>query len=264
VKIRKVAVILAAIFCGLFALVWGAWLIAVPSGLITGKLSEALQESKVRVEFDNFRKGLFYNIKADGLRVSSAAGGDDIVYLEDLRAGLNVPSVFRLSPCLDFSALLSGGDITGRAGSDGSLIINASGVDIAGLGIESFITGLKSGGEASFYLDTVDGEGEAKLHVNGMSFLPYSYMGFTLPLDVLKNARAMLMMSSGIVTVKSAVIEGDGIYSRAKGTIGGGNIDILIELMPSEFFESSQPYFGMLQRFRVTKGLYEIPVRRPY
>lgn len=263
-KAKKAAGILAAALGGTLALIWAAWLIAVPSELITGKISEAIQETQARVEFEGFSKGAFFSVKSDGLRVLSAASGREIVYLEKFRAGLNVPSVFSLNPHLDFSSVLSGGMVKGKAAIDGTLSMNAKNVDLASMGIERLLTGLRAGGVVSFDINAVKGNGEARFLVDEMSFLPYRYMGFSLPLDLLKNARGIVKIENGSAKVESATLEGEGIYARAKGSIGGGKVDMRLELMPSEALEKSQPYFGMLQSYRVAKGFYDIPLRTSY
>jgi type II secretion system protein N len=263
-KIRKAAGIAAVSLAAVVALIWAAWLIAVPAGLITGKLDEGLANGPVRVEFEGLGKGLFYSINADVLRVFKAGDNREIVILEDLRAGLNIPSVFSLSPCIDLRASLSGGSIRGRACTDGSLILSAEDVNLSGLGIEKSVTGLRAGGRARLDINTVAGAGEARFQITGMSFLPYKYMGFPLPLDLLDKARGLVLIENAVATVESATLEGEGIYARAKGKVGGGRVDMKLELMPSEEVERSQPYFSMLQNYRVTPGLYEIPLSMPY
>jgi type II secretion system protein N len=261
---RRAARIIAAAVAVAMALIWCAWLVAVPAGLITGKIGEGLEDGPVRLRFEGFGKGLFYSVKADGLAVVSAEGGRELVHLEQLRAWLNVPSLLRLSPSLDFRARLAGGTITGRAGMDRSLSMKVEEVDLSELGLERAVTGLRAGGRASLDMHMASGRGEARFNVAGMSFLPYKYMGFSLPLDLLEKAKGLLLMENEMVTVKSAALEGDGIYARASGSIGGGRVDLRLELMPSEELEGSQPYFRMLQAYRTTPGLYEIPIATSY
>lgn len=263
-KINRPVRITLAVLAVLAALVWGAWLIALPGSLITGKLDRGLENGPVKIEFEGFRKGLFYSLKADGLRVFKASGDTEILYLEGLRAGLNVRSLFRFDPCLDFSAALAGGNIRGRACAKGALDLDAEGVDLSGLGMESLITGLRLGGKAWLEVHTVEGTGEARFKVTGMNVLPYKYMGFSLPLDLLRQSRGLVLIDNGIATVESATLEGDGIYARVKGKAGGGRVDMKLEIMPSEEVENSQPYFKMLQMYQVTPGLYEIPINMPY
>lgn len=248
----------------MLALVWGAWLIAVPGSLITGKIDAGLDKSPVVVEFEGFRKGLFYSIKADGLSIRSASGGKRLLYLEDLRAGLSISSLLRLSPSIDLSAVLAGGRVTGSAGRGGALSMKTEEVDLSALGLERTITGLRAGGKAWLDANAMAGSGEVRFRVTGMEFLPYRYMGFSLPLDLLKSARGLVLIDNGIARVESAAFEGEGIYARITGSAGGGRVDMKLELMPSDELENSQPYFRLLQQYRVTSGRYEIPIKTSY
>jgi len=263
-RTRKIIRTAAASVAILLALVWGAWLIAVPGSLIKGKIGASLEGSPVTVEFEGFRKGLFYSIRADGLSISRAGGGTGLLYLEDLRAGLSIPSLFSLSPSIEFSATLAGGRITGSAGTGGVLIMKAEDVDLSALGLERSITGLRAGGKAWLEANAADGSGEVRFRVTGIEFLPYRYMGFSLPLDLLKKARGLVLIENGMVRVESATFEGEGIYARIKGSAGGGRVDMRLELMPSAELENSQPYFRLLQQYRVTSGRYEIPIKTSY
>jgi len=259
-RARKAAVALAIAA----SLVWGIWIIAVPMSVVTGKIEEKFAKGPLRVEFEGLGKGLFYSIKADGLSVLTVRDGTRVLYLENFRAGLSIWSLFRFSPSVDFSATLAGGGINGRTGSDGDLILRAEGVDLAAMGLDQSVTGLKAGGIGELNVNVADGKGEARFNVTGIDFLPYKYMGFPMPLNLLKRARGLVLIDNGVARVESAAFDGEGIYARLKGTAGGGKVDMRLELMPSEQVEATQAYFRILQRYRVTAGFYDIPIRTSY
>ena len=260
-KVIKAALIAALVVA---ALVWGVWLVAVPISLINNQIDGQLAGQGVRAEFDGFRKGLFFSVKADAARLLSAKGDTGLLYLEDIRVALNVASVFRFNPEIEFSAVVSGGDIAGTAGLDGTVHLEARGVELSGLGLENLLTGLRAGGRADMTFKMQGGRGEAKFAVEEMRFAPYKYLAFTLPLELFSKARGLVLIEGGLVTVESVTFEGDGIFARARGNLGKGSMDLTLELMPSRQLEASQFYFSMLRRFQVTPGHYSIPIKTSY
>lgn len=253
----------------LFGLLWGFWLVAVPSGVIQKRITQELGKNGIHAKFSGFGKGLLYSLKCDSVVIAPMGAHEDggSLILQDVRVSMSLPSLVMLSPAVDMQAVLAEGQLSGRASTgwgEKRLSLRATGVDLAQLGIDGFVVGLRAGGLADLEAEVLNGSGEARLSATGLSFSPYKYMGFVLPLDLFKQARALLVIKAGAMELKSATLEGDGIFSRLSGSVGSGRVRLKLELMPSAGVEESQPYFKMLEQYRKTKGYYEIPINTFY
>lgn len=267
INLSKIAWAIAISIASGVALVAAAWMVVLPAGLVEEKILAAMKQAGVNAGFEGFGKGLFFSVHADLMYIEGKDGAT-ILEMEDLKVSVSPVSLLKLSPAVDLLATVSGGKVEARvqpaSGGQVSATLTASRVGIEGLGLERKLVGLRAKGLLEVEATMLGERGQVRFKATEMEFLPYSYMGFSLPLDLLRKGRGLVIMEQGMASVESAAFEGEGIYARASGTIGGGKTDMKLELMPSEDLENSQPYFRLLGSFRKTEGHYVIPLKRVF
>lgn len=267
-RLRTILKFLIGTAMALLAIVWAIWLVAIPESLISSRMDGAIQSAGLRAEYNDFGKGVFYNLKASGLTLFRQ--DQDIVHMDDInvRLILNPLHLLRLRPAAAFSATMAEGKIEGIAMAHGSKLVDLDlsvrGLRLAEMGIDRLLTGLSAAGKADLDASLVNGAGEIRFSVTEMDFLPYKYMGFALPLDLLERSRGIILIHGKRVEIKSATFEGRGLYARLTGEMDNDRANLSLELMPSREIEESLPYFKMIEQYRTTSGHYTVPIRTGY
>jgi hypothetical protein len=105
-----------------------------------------------------------------------------------------------------------------------------------------------------------DNTGDIKFSITGAKLKSLDVSGKSIPIDIFHTVRGALIMKGRSVDVKSVTLEGKGLFARASGTIMGGMMDITLELMPEP--EADMLISVVAGRYKVSDGLYRIPVRR--
>ena len=256
-----------AIICiaGLFGLVWAAWLVAIPADLIKDRAILEMEKAGLKAEFRGFSKGLLFSIKAESLTLSSET--KEYATFEDLIVSLNITSLLALRPTVIYSGTLGDGELEGNAwmrGEQYALNLKATDIDLAKVGLDRILTGLRAKGVAEISLELESGTGSLRFTASELNFSPYKYMGFALPLDLARTLRAAVTLDTDTVTVDSVSLDGDGIYARLLGTLARRRADLTLVLTPEPELEQSLPLFALLKKYEVTAGRYESPIRRSF
>jgi type II secretion system protein N len=253
---KKTAVILA--IC-LF-LVWGLWLLFIPEDFIIDSIENSLIKSGLKIGTDGFQKGLFYNFSINDLNITDR-NNRLILAISDVKARLDISSVVRLDPAVDFLGNITGGNIYGNISvmdSDGASNIKGSGIDIFKIPALGQL-GLKGKGNLSFDLLHNNNRSEIKFSVYDINMnASFSGAGF-LPLKIFQKARGALVIEKKTVSVTSFAAEGEGIYIRVKGDIGRNNQNLKIEMMIDPSPRFSPLFLAAIEQFKVSPGYYVIP-----
>ncbi|MFO7667576.1 MAG: type II secretion system protein GspN [Desulfobacterales bacterium] len=255
---KKTTIIIAL---GLSAFL-GLWLIAVPENLIIDFIENSLIKSGVKIETEDFKKGLFYNFSIKRLNVT-AKNNIPMLTIKDVEARLNFTSVVKLTPRIYFNGNVNNGKIHGNIslkGAEGASIITGSDIDIHDIPALSRL-GIQGKGKLTFDLWHMNNLSEIKFSLGDANTIAsFSGIGI-IPLDIFQNVRGTLIIENESASVKSLVLEGRGIYARVKGDISRDNQNLKIEVMA----DSSQPGLSSLkiiEQFKVSPGYYVIPL--PY
>lgn len=245
----------------LFAFVWGAWFVAIPTDVIFQRVEATLRRGETAVGFTGCRKGLFYSVRCEAIDVR--VSGNRVFSVSNVSARLRFLPLLTLKAVVPLRASAGGGEITGSAELTRQgyrIAAEAAGVEIEKLGLYP-LTGLNLSGALKVDVFFEDGSGKARFSVDRAEFESPSLFGFKLPLELFHQVRGALLLNYGKVEIESLALEGEDIYARVTGSLKGGNADLKLELMPEGDTFPDPMYDTLLQRYRVSRGHYVIPVK---
>lgn len=250
-------IILLPIFIAL--LIFGAWFIAVPEGMIHDFISNSAKSDKILIKPDGIEKGLFFTLNIGKIEIKKK-DETSLLTIENVQIKPDLMSLIKLTPQLPFTGNMHSGVIEGIYGTkDDSL--NMRGKDIKLEEIQPLkLLNIEGQGNLSFKMETIKGEGEIIFNVREAklktTILPGGYI---LPLNWFNDIKALLAVRRATTEIKSFTLEGDGVYARIKGNITGDALDLKMELMPDASFK--QPSLLMLiEPFKASPGYYVIPI----
>lgn len=247
-------------------LIAGLWTVAVPESVLIQLIENSIPGGSYYLKTEGFKKGLFYNFTAEKVYFKKQGiektPEDYPSACTDMSARVNLVSLLRLSPALDFACSLGDGKVVGETGlkAKGSVKIKGSGIRISRIPALG-PAGLSGDGELSGSLWFRDGEGEINLAVTSLKIRSTSLGGAFLPLEMFHDVRGTMKVKGGTLDVQSFTLEGKGVYARLKGNVKGKHLDMNIELMMDSSFTPSPVLQMMLMSYKVSPGYYVIPFR---
>ena len=258
---------LSPIACFLLALaaavilLFGLWSIVITDSMISGLIENSLRDGTMSVDAVNLKKGFFFNLTLD--RIILKKSDNTLLSIENASGNINPLSLFIMRLTLHFSGDIGGGRINGIVDLfKGKKHID---MDIRNAHIEEIpffaLIGLDGNGILSGGLRLENGKGEVRLEVKETELKTGTFGGIAIPLEMFDNARVAITIGSGMLRVVSFSLDGKNIYARIKGTITGGRTDLTMELMPDKTFRENNPVFSLIESYKVSPGLYSIPIK---
>lgn len=262
---KKALIIAAAVFLAVF----GFWHIAIPESLIVNTIEKAIPREDIYLKTEGLKKGLFYscsiekavlNKKTTASEKTALSKTDTLLAFENADVSLNLLSLLRLRPGLDFNIAISGGNISGQASMTGNEIkIDASNIKISGIPLFEQ-AGLHGEANLSGSLLLQDNKGNIIFSSDNMGLKNASFGGVPLPLELFYSLKGAMTISGDTVEVQSFALEGKGIYARIKGLLKQKRLNMIMELMTDSSFKSEAFPLWMLEAFKVSPGNYAIPI----
>ena len=268
---KKVVLFIA----GVLLFVVGVWLLAIPAGLVQGLIEDSRGRNGIYLKAEGLEKGLFYSIHIEKVLLKKKGFEDPLMVFDDIHAGIDVASLLRLSPEIEFGCLLNGGRVLGDIKLAGRNYLRVRGDSISIDGIPFLeLIGIRGKGSLSGNFWLKDKVGEMRFSISDMKlrstvfppkdlgkFLGVSFSGSVpLPLDLFDSIKGEILVNDGITDVKSFGMEGFGVYARVKGDIREGNMNMKMEVMTDSSFKSEHLLEMMLRQYMVSPGYYLIPL----
>jgi type II secretion system protein N len=259
--VKKAAVALIALLLFIVAL----WFVAIPESLIADVIENSLGRDYLYLKTEAVEKGLLYSFEAERILLKKKGSGEDstLLVFNNVKGNLEPFSLFRLHPELRFQGSMNGGDVTGfvrMTGAD-SLMITADNVRMAGIPLLEPL-GIYGDGTLSGSFLIRNNSGELKFSLRDAQLKSASVGGVFLPLDLFHDAKgAVRFAEDGAAEVQSFALTGTGIYARVKGTVRGRDMNMSLELMTDSSFAPDPLFRMMLERYKVSPGYYQIPLR---
>ncbi len=244
----------------------GLWFIAIPEGLITDLVEEALHNDSFALEAEGLKKGLFYNITARRILLRKKGIGrefdDPLFVCDNVKGRADFLSLAGLNPELNFTCDMNGGGVSGEIRLTGNGEVNLRGNNLS-LRRIPFLESLGIHGEAIFSggLRLNNTTAELRFALVEARLEKTSLGGVFLPLDLFHDIKGAASMSSGTIEVRSATLSGNGVYARARGSVRGSNLDMILELMIDSSVKSEFPIEPLLEHYKVSPGYYIIPLK---
>ncbi|MDP2167884.1 MAG: type II secretion system protein GspN [Thermodesulfovibrionales bacterium] len=239
-------------------LVSGAWLIAVPEGLLRDVIETP--RGDISAEAGGLSKGWFFNFRAD--EITLIRQDKEILTIENVSCRINPLPLLLLKVSLEIEGDLAGGRLAGRAtlhrkGISASVRVDAA--DASGIAFLSSL-GVVERGTLSGDLSLRDGSGEVRFSLDDARLKDRVFSGVPVPLSLFRAAKAALTVKDGSLSVTSFSLKGEGIYARVKGDVKARVLDLTIEIMPDASFKE-KPFLWAIMQYQVSPGYYVIPVR---
>jgi type II secretion system protein N len=245
------------------ALIVGLWLIAIPETLLLEKIKDTFRGEKLSVTIDGFSKGFFYHCTAR--KVTLVSSGTALLSIDNLNAGVNPLALIIMRLPLYFDGGIAGGMMNGDfdllSGGDrmtaGVFNANIQGIDFFS------VLGLSGQGLLTGNFAYLKGKGHANFFIRDMRLDNKPFLGISLPLDAFGIMRGAIEVNAGGVDITSLSLEGKSIFARVKGRVGGGMVDLAMEIMPDPAFNDKDNLLMLLASYRKSPGYYIVPIKGP-
>jgi type II secretion system protein N len=256
---KKLVIILAV----MIAIIWGGWLIAIPSKVLVGMAEDAAKRGGMEIQVDDFRKGLFYNFTVSSIKL--VADGRTMLQTGQAEGRLDLPSLLTLKARVPFKAELASGHVEGKAvfrrkGYD--ISASAEGIDLEEIGLRDLL-GVGMKGTLRGDGNLTDGFGKVRFIVNGARIDPVTVQGMQLPLDMFTEIKGAIHVDGPKVDIDSIAFEGDGLYARVTGSVKDDRANVKLDFMPEERAIPDSILKGVIPQYRVGRGHYVIPYNGP-
>jgi type II secretion system protein N len=243
------------------SLIWGGWLVAIPSELIVNKIEPKMVSGEFKGKFEGFNKGWFYNFNIDALDIYK---GDDVIFsVFDIHGELDLSSLLSLTPALDIQGTLAGGTFISRVSSDGKsfgVTFKLSDARLEHTGLFA-LTGYRGKGALKAEGAISNGTGEVRFQVDEASFAPVEVMGMPIPVDMVKAVRGIAKLKGNDIIIPSVAFEGKGFHARISGDIKKEIANLSVELTAMDSAIPDVMLSAVLGKYRKDKGHYVIPIR---
>ena len=243
------------------AIVFGIWLIVIPSSLIIHQIENSLYKSNLQGEITGFKKGLFFSFTSQNIILKKS--DNTLLSLDNVVGKINPLSLFLMKLPLTFHGDVSGGKITGNVNllkGKNHVNVNIDNATIDGIPLFN-VMGLSGKGTLSGEFRLRDGTGNLKLSINNAQFESTSFSGVIVPLDMFQSARGAMTIDGDLVRISSLSLQGDDFYARVKGNIKKNVMDLTLELMQNSSSADKSSLLLFLENYKVSPGYYVIPIK---
>lgn len=243
------------------AIVFGIWLIVIPSSLIIHQIENSLHRNDLQGEITGLKKGLFFSFTSQNIILKKH--DNTLLSLDNVVGKMNPLSLFMMRLTLTFHGDISGGKITGNVTLlKGKNHLNVS-IDNATIdGIPLFnVMGLSGKGTLSGEFRLRDGTGDLKFSIKDAQFENTSFSGVIIPVNLFQSATGAMTIDGDLVRISSLSLQGDDFYARVKGNIKKNVMDLTLELMQNSSSTDKASLLFLLENYKVSPGYYVIPVK---
>ena len=256
----------AALSLAFALVVAGIWFIVLSDSLIISLINGSLGRENIDFQTEGFTKGAFYSFTAERIILRKReVKGDSLIPLlvfRNVHGRLDLPSLFRMRPALDFGGEMSGGEIEGKVGLTGkeTLTVKGSTIHINGVPFLE-AAGIQGDGLLSGDFHMSNDTGEVKFWVSEANLKSVSWGGGVVPLDMFHEIKGAATIKGETVEVHSLTLSGQGVYGRVRGNFKGMNADMSFELMTDSSSGLGSFAHAMLGQYKVSPGYYVIPLK---
>jgi hypothetical protein len=254
-KARYILYVLA----GMPALLILIWIVAVPEKVVLDRIESAVTSSgssNLSISFEEFKKGLFFNLYADSLNLRI----DDKPALRVTDFKSNFSPLYMTGRELAFTLTgkIGTGSINGilKLPVDGKIVVEKAELNSIpyltqfGLDINGYVSSeIKIGNES---LNIIFNIPDLRIDDNA-SVIPL--------LNTFRKLQGALSIENNTIKIDSVSLDGEKGYARLKGNIINGKLNLTLEVMPDEDKLTTVESM-LIGKYIVSPGYYVIPIRK--
>ncbi len=236
------------------------WFIALPDSVIKNSIEDSISNQgriNLSPSLNGIRKGLFFTVYADSLELK--INKKSALIITDISGRINPLYLFKKQFAFSVKGKMGTGDVEGdfKLPESGSLKIDKAefsavpyltSAGLQGKGLISAIFTLKNN-----IVDAIFEIPDADIHS--------STQAIPLPVTSFRKIQGALQIQGTTIRITSISLEADKGYARLKGDVINGNMNLILELMPSA--GKLEPVESMLiGKYQVSPGHYIIPIKK--
>jgi hypothetical protein len=235
------------------------WIVVIPEKLVQDRIESAVTDSgssNLSLSFDEFKKGVFFNLYAGSLNLKI----DDkpALRVTDFRSNFAPRYLTGRELAFTVTGKIGTGSINGilKLPADGKIVIEKAELDSIpyltqfGLDINGYVSSeIEIGNES---LNIIFNIPDLIIDDNA-SVIPL--------LNTFRKLQGALSIQDNTITINSVSLEGEKGYARLKGSIINGKLNLTLEVMPDEDKLTTVESM-LIGKYVVSPGYYVIPIRK--
>ena len=235
------------------------WIVAIPENVLQDRIERAVTNSgrsNLSLSFEEFRKGLFFNLYADSLNLKI----DDkpALRVTDFKSNFSPRYLTGRELAFAITGKIGTGSISGilKLPVDGKIVIERAELNSIpyltqfGLDINGYVSSeIKIRNESLNIIFNIP-----DLHIDdNASMIPL--------LNTFRKLQGALSIENNTIKIDSVSLDGEKGYARLKGSIINGKINLTLEVMPDEDKLTTVESM-LIGKYIVSPGYYVIPIRK--
>jgi type II secretion system protein N len=242
------------------AIVFYAPWFVITEETVRSLITDSISHESLSLEAGEIKKGLFYTISLDSLRLRGSHG--EYLSFQDIHGVVNPLGLFFLRLNISFDGETGGGAVSGRvnlARKSREALFRFSKVRMEDVPLIQR-AGIKGTGTLSGNFNMIDNKGHMDITAENAQFQEAVFGSARVPLHFFQNARCSVAIDGDTVSIVSMYFEGKDVRARLKGHIRNAFMDLIMEVMPGKSFLENPFLLAGLERYQISPGYYRIPV----
>ncbi|MFA4827626.1 MAG: type II secretion system protein GspN [Thermodesulfovibrionales bacterium] len=244
----------------IFIIFAGVWIVAVPENTIKEYIEQRFDSKSIKLEISGIKKGLFYSISIEKLTLKN--NEKEILSLEGISVRIKPAYFILLRLEAAFKSTLRDGIITGHLSLDRNnrfMQARLQKLDIKDIPYLDTI-GIKGTGILDAAITHNNNHSDIKFAVNEARLEHIIIAGVNLPGELFSKAKGAVTIDDNTISIDAISLEGQDIFGRIKGKLRDNIADLTLEIMPASAAFNKFPVLALIDRYKVSPGLYVIPI----
>lgn len=244
----------------IFIIFAGVWIVAVPESIIREFTEKYFDSKYIKLEMSGLKKGFFYSVSIK--RLTFKNNEKEIMSLENISVEIKPAYFILLRLEAAFKSTLGDGIITGNLSLDRNnrfLQAMLQRLDIKDILYLDTI-GIKGTGMLDAAITHNNNHTDIKFAVNEARLEHVIIAGMNLPGELFSKAKGAVTIDNNTISIDAISLEGQDIFGRIKGKLRDNIADLTLEIMPDSASYNKFPVLTLIDRYKVSPGLYVIPI----
>jgi type II secretion system protein N len=244
----------------IFTIFAGVWIVAVSENTIKEFTEQYFDSKSIKLEMSGLKKGFFYSVSIK--RLTFKNNEKEIMSLENISVEIKPAYFILLRLEATFKSTIRDGIITGNLSLDRNnrfMQVRLQRLDIKDIPYLDII-GIKGTGILDAAITHNNNHTDIKFDVNEARLEHIIIAGANLPGGLFRKAKGAVTIDDNTISIDAISLEGQDIFGRIKGKLRDNIADLTLEIMPDSASCNKFPVSTLIDRYKVSPGLYVIPI----